>query len=96
MAKINTYGIKMVGIKKACGNTQSYKHNDWHNDIYYNKETGEVWTVFHRDRNERTVYHDAAIVRVGITARHLKMQEIADMIALSLGKLIADDPEMYC
>lgn len=83
MAKINTYGLKMTGLKKASGSTQDYGfYSGLYDEIFYDLSTGEVWTKFQCSLgyNTWTVYNDAAIVKVGNTCKHLTMQQIADMI----------------
>lgn len=48
---------------------------------FYDKSTGDVWCKYHWDREEWTVYHDADVIKVGITTRYKSQQQIADMIA---------------
>ena len=88
--KINTYGLKMVGLRKASGETKNYGpcSAEYH-EIFYNREDGEVWTVYQYSlgRNDYTVYHDPAIVAICTTGQHMTMQEIADAIKLVMDKL---------
>lgn len=74
--KINTYGLKMLGLKKASGATCSWSG---HTQISYDTSTGEVLTSDHIGNNW-TEYHDPAVLYVCHTSRHLTMQELADLI----------------
>ena len=81
---VNTHGIKMIGLKKASGETQNYGSFDSrYDEIFFDKTTGEVWTRFHCDlgHNEYTVYHDSNVIKVCTTSNHMTMQQIADAIA---------------
>ena len=82
MKKINTHGLKMVGLKKASGNTGCSTPNAY-DELFYNRTTGEVWTVFQYSigHNSWTKYHDRSIIKIGETSEHMTMQEIADRIA---------------
>lgn len=83
MAKINTYGLKMTGLKKASGSTQNHGfYSGLYEEIFYSLSTGEVWAKSQCSigHNAWTVYDDSAIVKVGETCEHLTMQQIADMI----------------
>lgn len=81
MSKVNTYGMKMKGLKKASGDTCSYS-NGGYIQISYDIVTGEILTDFHCDfgRNSYTQYHDKTVIKVCITEIHMTMQEIADVI----------------
>ena len=83
MAKVNTHGLKMIGLKKASGNTEDYGFcSGMYEEIFYNKQTGEVWTKFQCSLgyNSWTEYHDEDIVKICNTDEHMTMQEIADCI----------------
>lgn len=82
MKKVNTHGLKMVGLKMASGNTGCTTPNAY-DELFYNRSTGEVWTVFQCSigHNSWTVYHDPSIIKIGETSEHMTMQEIADLIA---------------
>lgn len=83
MKKVNTYGLKIIGLKNASGNTEDYSFSSgMYDEIFYNVETGEVWTVFHCSigRNSWTEYHNPNIRRICFTDKHMTMQEIADAI----------------
>ncbi|MFR2204088.1 MAG: hypothetical protein ACLS6Q_09775 [Christensenellaceae bacterium] len=83
MKKINTHGLKMVGLKKASGSTVNYTDAGWYDEVFYDMGTGEVWTVFQCSLgcNFETVYHDKDIIKICNTDRHMTMQQIADRIA---------------
>lgn len=82
MKSINTYGIIIKGLRKASGETQNYTDDTRYEEIFYNRETGEVWTKFQCSigQNSWTQYHDPAIIKICNTSRHMTMQQIADRI----------------
>ena len=82
MSKINMHNLPLRGIRKASGNTINYTDPAKYDEIFYNRRTGEVWTVYQYDlaHNWWTEYHDPDIIKIGETSRHLTMQEIADLI----------------
>lgn len=84
--KINKHGLKIVGLKKASGNTVNYNDDSAYDEVFYDRRTGEVWTVYQYSLgwNSWTVYHDSDIIKVCNTARHLTMQEIADRIFVAV------------
>lgn len=87
MSSINTYGLKIKGLKKASGETRNYgAYSGKYDEVFYDRTTGEVWTKFHYSlgENEWTVYHDENIVKVCNTSRHMTMQEIMDAIKSTL------------
>lgn len=82
MAKINTHGIKMVGLRKASGDTRNY-YDSRYIQISYDRDNGDILTDLHSDwgRTWETVYHEPGVIKICTTSRHLTMQEIADRIA---------------
>lgn len=83
MKSVNTHNLAMKGLRKASGETENYgSYSDKYNEIFYNLETGEVWTKFQCSlgQNSWTTYHDANIIKVCNTSRHMTMQQIADAI----------------
>lgn len=83
MKSINTYGLKIKGLKKASGNTMNYgSYSDKYDEVFYDRKTGEVWTVFQCSlgHNSWTVYHDPNVIKVCNASRHMTMQALADAI----------------
>ena len=78
MAKINTHGINIKGLRKASGKTYNTDCG-LHFEVFYDKETGKVWTV-EQDPGLWTVYKGPAVTKVCDTSSHMTMQEIADAI----------------
>lgn len=73
----------MTGLKKTSGSTENYcYYSGKYNEIFYDTETGEVWSVFQYSLggNSWTEYHDENIVKICNTYKHMTMQEIADCI----------------
>ena len=79
MEKVNTYGLKMVGLKKACGETVDWGRSGWKTQISYDQETGEIFTNDHLGECW-SEYHDPDIITVCTTTHHMTMQAIADAI----------------
>ena len=88
MKKINTHGIKMIGLKKASGNTFDYGPYGNEVFIYYNKDTGEVTTRERTYENARQYdwYCEQSTNTIFITSTvyHYTMQYIANIIAWEL------------
>ena len=83
MAKVNTYGLTINGLKKTSGYTEDYgSYSGRYVEIFYDRSTGEVWGNFHCSlgHNSWTEYHDPDVVKICNTSRHMTMQEIADEI----------------
>ena len=72
--KVNTYGLKIKGLKKASGKTYNAPDGLYF-EIFYDKETEEVWTIERQGGNwsddER---------KIGTAYRHVTMQNIVHMI----------------
>lgn len=84
MARVNTYGLLMKGLKKASGETKDWGYYSPHySEIFYDMETGEVWTVEQYDlgHNSLSVYSSPDIIKIGNASHHWTMQTIADAIA---------------
>ncbi len=82
--KLDTHGLKIIGLKRASGATKDYGPYDGrYNEIFYNRATGEVWTVFQYSlgQNSWSVYHDSNIIKIENTTRHMTMQDLADAIS---------------
>ena len=83
MRTINTYGLKIKGLKKVSGNTLNYGYySGFYNEVFYDRATGEVWTVFQYSlgQNTWTKYHDPNVIKICNASNHMTMQEIADCI----------------
>lgn len=81
MSKVDTHGLKIVGLKKASSDTYNRKWRDQsHDEIFYNRETGEVWAVYQYGLMTR-VYDDPNVIKIVNAWKHMTMQEIADMIS---------------
>ena len=83
MAKVNTYGLPIKGLKTASGYTEDYGScSGRYVEIFYDRGTGEVWGNFQCSlgQNSWTEYHDPTVVKICNTSRHMTMQEIADEI----------------
>lgn len=85
--EINTHGRSIN--KEALANASNYtkglgSRTGEYVEIFYDKSTGAVWCKYHWDREERTVYHDDDITKVGIAVRYKTQQQISDMIAETL------------
>ena len=83
MAKVNTYGLPIKGLKKASGYTEDYgSYSGRYVEIFYDRSTGEVLGNFQCSlgQNSWTEYHDPTVVKICNASRHMTMQEIADEI----------------
>ena len=82
---LNTYGYKMLGLKRAAEKTKSLQgyYSGQYVQISYNYSTGEVITNYHVSlgHNSWTHYHNPAIITVCSASSPMTMQEIADNIA---------------
>ncbi len=79
MKKVNTHGIKMVGLKAASGNTCNWAG---HTQISYDMSDGQILTDDIVENNSWVQYHSPDIITVTPgTNRHMTMQEIADLVA---------------
>lgn len=81
---VNTYGMKMHGLKKAAGETKglSYYRGDYV-QISYDRSDGEILTNYHVSTNSWSEYHDPQIITVCNAREPMTMQQIADEIALA-------------
>ena len=83
---INTYGLTIKGLKKASGETVNWTRGCC-TEIFYDRDTGEVWTVDQVSENSWTEYRNPSIIKICTTSRHMTMQEIADAINRELDYL---------
>lgn len=81
--KIDTHGLKMVGLRKAAGYTENYpRESGKYVQISYDKSTGEVLTTYHVSLgNNSWTEYDENVILVCFTRHHLSMQMLADLIA---------------
>lgn len=81
--KINTHGLKMVGIKAACSETK-YLCNRWnsgdHVQINYDPQTGNVLNKYFVGCGGYSIYDDPGIIHVFTTSQPMTMQQIADAV----------------
>lgn len=80
---LNKHGLLIEGIKQASSNTINWaKSSNGYTEIFYDKVTGDVWTVdqVSSEHNTWEEYHDNDVIKICETEKHLTMQEIADMI----------------
>lgn len=82
--KLEKYGIKMQGLKKAAGETKGLDGWNGYTQIGYDRADGEVIAVYHADVNDWTRYHSETITPVRNTREPMTMQGIADAVALAL------------
>lgn len=89
MKSVNTYGIKIKGLRKASGNTVNWApRSGGYTEVFFDRDNGEVWTVdqVSLGQNSWTEYHDPAVIKLCNTSRHMTMQEIADSIRVRLAE----------
>lgn len=80
MKSINTHGLTIQGLRAVCGQTADWPcGSGGHTDVYYNRDTGEIWASDHVG-NTWTQYDDPEIIRVCSTATHMTMQQLADLV----------------
>lgn len=82
--KVNTYGLKMLGLRKASGETKGLTGCiGYYIQISYDTESGNILTVDHYSlgQNSCTQYHSNNITRICNASSPMTMQEIADEIA---------------
>lgn len=86
--KVNTHGLKMVGLKEAASETKYLANcggylGGHYVQISYDRVTGEILTNYHCSlgQNEWSAYHDKDIITIGNVSEPVTMQTIADMIA---------------
>jgi hypothetical protein len=94
MKSINTYGLKIKGLRNACGNTVNWDaRSGGYTEIFYDRSNGEVWTVdqISLGFNSWTEYHDPDVIKVCNTSRHMTMQEIADAIYNTINRIEEED-----
>lgn len=82
MGKVNTYGIKMNGLRKACGETKCLNPYDgYHFEIAYDPDTGDVLTSELLSHSSFVKWNDG-IIPCGNVYGYTSMQDIADNVYL--------------
>lgn len=90
---VNTHNLKMIGLKKASGETRNYgDYSDRYDEILYNLATGEITTRYHVSlgQNSWTQISDPDVIRICNAQRHMTMQQIADAIAQRVAEIRED------
>lgn len=84
---LNTYGIKMVGIKKASAATINSTRG--YSQLSYDKATGEILESWHigNPTTSWSEYRSRDVIHVCSTSVHMTMQQIADAICRALHHL---------
>lgn len=84
MATINTHGLKMHGLRKACSKSKNLTgyYGGQYVQISYDTADGDVLSDYHVSlgQNSWTKYHDPSVIRVCNVSEPATMQQIADMI----------------
>lgn len=91
--KVNTHGIKMVGLKQAAGETKHLNGcNGCYVQISYDRADGEILADYHCSlgHNSWSEYRQSSILSVCFLDHPTTMQEIADKIAERLADNEAD------
>lgn len=91
---LNTYNIKMTGLKKASGDTKclSGYYSGEYAELFFDHATGEVWTVYQYSlgQNSWTEFDKKDVVKVCNLSEPTTMQQIADLIKERLDYLDAE------
>lgn len=82
--KLEKYGIKMKGLKKAAGETKGLDGWNGYAQISYDRADGEVMAEYHVSVNDWTRYRSNSIISVCNALEPMTMQGIADAVALAL------------
>ena len=84
MGKVDTHGLKMIGLRSACSDTKGLTgyYSGRYVQISYDLRSGEILTNYHVSlgQNSWTKYHDPSVIRVCNVSEPATMQQIADMI----------------
>ena len=81
---LNTYGLRMSGLRTLAGETKSLtgSYSPEYLQLTYDRSTGEVWTdfFFSVGHNDWAVYHDKNVLNCGNLCTPHTMQELANII----------------
>lgn len=84
MGKVDTHGLKMIGLRSACSDTKGLTgyYSGRYVQISYDLRSGEILTNYHVSlgQNSWMQYHDHDVISVGNISEPATMQEISDMI----------------
>lgn len=88
MATINTHGLKMQGLRKACSESKNLTgyYGGQYVQISYDTAGGKVLSDYHVSlgQNSWTQYDESSVIRVCNISEPTAMQQIADMIYSAL------------
>lgn len=89
--KVNTYGLKMIGLKAAAGETKgiSYYTGEYV-QISYDLDEGRVYADWHLTVNDYCRYHDPRIITACSAREPMTMQAIAEAIAQRVAEYEAE------
>lgn len=91
---LNTYNIKMTGLKKASSDTKGLSgyYSGEYAELFFDRATGEAWTVYQYSlgQNSWTEYDKKDVVKVCNLSEPTTMQQIADLIKERLDYLTAE------
>ena len=87
--KVNTHGLKMIGLKAASGETKgisycSGQYSGQYVQIGYDLDEGRVYADWHLTVDDYRRYHSPRIITVCGAREPMTMQEIADCVAAAV------------
>ncbi len=82
---IDTHGLVMNDLETASRSTVDWSCSGWHTQIFYDTETGDIYTRDHTGESW-TEFHDPAVIFVCNTSRHMSQQAIVDAIFSAVEK----------
>lgn len=85
--KIEKYGIKMQGLKKASGETKHLNYWNGYTQISYDRADGKIMADYHIDVNDWTRYRSNTIITVCNAREPMTMQDIADAVEQAIDDL---------
>nr|DAM21485.1 MAG TPA: hypothetical protein [Caudoviricetes sp.] len=83
--KVNTHGLKMIGLKAASGETQGISYySGQYVQISYDLDEGRVYADWHLTVNDYRRYHNPRIITACGAREPMTMQKIADCVAAAV------------
>lgn len=73
-------GYKIIGVREAAARTHNHWGNSWHYQVFYDTESGEVWTSEIYGLNNWLKPHSESVYSVLDTQRHVTMNEIKEAV----------------